>query len=73
MELLRESEWAQRPVEMSSCHLEGPKASLKTRATAKSAFAFDIDGLLVRGGQPIPAAIEAMKVLDGQNQYGVKV
>lgn len=37
------------------------------------AFAFDIDGVLIRGGNPIPEAIEAMKVLNGENQYGVKV
>lgn len=36
-------------------------------------FAFDIDGVLIRGGRPIPEAIEAMKVLNGQNEYGVKV
>lgn len=37
------------------------------------AFAFDIDGVLIRGGQVIPQAVEAMKVLNGENKYGVKV
>jgi len=37
------------------------------------AFAFDIDGVLIRGGRPIPEAIEAMKVLNGENEWGVKV
>ncbi|KAI1408372.1 HAD-superfamily hydrolase [Hypoxylon sp. FL1857] len=37
------------------------------------AFAFDIDGVLVRGGRPIPEAIQAMKVLNGDNKYGIKV
>lgn len=37
------------------------------------AFAFDIDGVLVRGGRPIPEAIEAMKVLNGENEWGMKV
>lgn len=37
------------------------------------AFAFDIDGVLIRGGRPIPEAIEAMRVLNGENEYGVKV
>ena len=41
--------------------------------TDKYAFAFDIDGVLIKGGQVIPEAIEAMKVLNGQNEYGVKV
>lgn len=36
-------------------------------------FAFDIDGVLVRGGKPIPEAIEAMKVLNGENEFGIKV
>lgn len=37
------------------------------------AFAFDIDGVLVRGGRAIPEALEAMKVLNGENQYGIKM
>ncbi|KAI0880678.1 HAD-superfamily hydrolase [Annulohypoxylon maeteangense] len=37
------------------------------------AFAFDIDGVLVRGGRPIPEAIQAMKALNGENEYGIKV
>ncbi|KAI1262666.1 HAD-superfamily hydrolase [Xylariaceae sp. FL1019] len=37
------------------------------------AFAFDIDGVLIRGGRPIPEAIQAMKVLNGDNQYGIKI
>ena len=43
------------------------------RTTDKYAFAFDIDGVLIRGGQVIPEAIEAMKVLNGQNEYRTKV
>lgn len=45
----------------------------ETSVTDKYAFAFDIDGVLIRGGRPIPEAIEAMKVLNGQNEYGIKV
>ncbi|KAI5860808.1 HAD-superfamily hydrolase [Durotheca rogersii] len=37
------------------------------------AFAFDIDGVLVRGGRPIPEAVQAMKVLNGENKYGLKI
>lgn len=37
------------------------------------AFAFDIDGVLVRGGRPIPEAVKAMKVLNGDNEYGIKM
>ena len=41
--------------------------------TDKYAFAFDIDGVLIRGGKPIPEAIEAMRVLNGKNAYGIKI
>lgn len=41
--------------------------------TDKYAFAFDIDGVLIRGGEVIPEAIEAMKVLNGQNEFHTKV
>lgn len=37
------------------------------------AFAFDIDGVLVRGGKPLPDAVAALKILNGQNEYGIKV
>ncbi|OKL62374.1 hypothetical protein UA08_02266 [Talaromyces atroroseus] len=41
--------------------------------TDRYAFAFDIDGVLIRGGRVIPEAIEAMKVLNGENELGMKV
>jgi hypothetical protein len=41
--------------------------------TDKYAFAFDIDGVLIRGGEVMPESIEAMKVLNGQNEHNVKV
>ena len=41
--------------------------------TDKYAFAFDIDGVLIRGGEVIPEAIEALKVLNGQNEFNIKV
>ena len=50
-----------------------PTTPPETNTTDSFAFAFDIDGVLLRGGRPIPEAIEAMKVLNGQNEYGVKV
>lgn len=37
------------------------------------AFAFDIDGVLLKGGHVIPEAIDAMKWLNGENPDGVKV
>lgn len=50
-----------------------PPSPPQTNFTDQYAFAFDIDGVLIRGGKPIPQAVEAMKVLNGQNEYGVKV
>lgn len=45
-----------------------------TRPVADSfVFAFDIDGVLVRGGKPIPEAIKAMQVLNGDNAWGLHV
>ncbi|RKU49476.1 hypothetical protein DL546_007977 [Coniochaeta pulveracea] len=63
----------------------GPSSSLASPVTAPVtpaydpdvaddfAFAFDIDGVLVRGGQAIPEAVEAMKMLNGENEYGIRV
>lgn len=50
-----------------------PSTPPATSVTDRYAFAFDIDGVLVRGGRPIPEAIEAMKVLNGANEYDIKV
>jgi hypothetical protein len=50
-----------------------PSTPPESSATDAFAFAFDIDGVLIRGGKPIPEAIEAIKVLNGQNKYGIKV
>ncbi|KAJ9480894.1 hypothetical protein VN97_g12626 [Penicillium thymicola] len=37
------------------------------------ALAFDIDGVLIKGGEPIPEAVDAMKYINGENPYGIKV
>jgi len=50
-----------------------PPSPSETSVTDQYAYAFDIDGVLIRGGEVIPEAIEAMKVLNGENEYGVKV
>lgn len=50
-----------------------PDTPPDTTTTDSYAYAFDIDGVLIRGGRPIPEAVEAMKVLNGQNEYGIKV
>lgn len=40
---------------------------------ASYAFAFDIDGVIVRGPETIPEAREALKMLNGENKYNIKV
>lgn len=54
--------------------LSGPVTPVPDQDVADDfAFAFDIDGVLVRGGRPIPEAVEAMKVLNGENEYNIRV
>ena len=67
-------------IEMARRHLDGltsaqiaPNLPEKTRITGEYAFAFDIDGVLIKGGKPIPQAVDAMKMLNGQNNHGIKV
>ncbi|CAH2354326.1 hypothetical protein CLIB1423_16S00122 [[Candida] railenensis] len=40
---------------------------------ASYAFCFDIDGVILRGPDTIPEAVEAMKLLNGGNKYNIKV
>lgn len=40
---------------------------------ANYAFAFDIDGVLVRGPNTIPHGVEAIKYLNGDNPYNIQV
>lgn len=41
--------------------------------TDKFAIAFDIDGVLMKGGQPLPASIDAMRYLNGHNPHEMKM
>ena len=66
-------EMARHQLEEYSSPISTPSTPPPTRVTDKYAFAFDIDGVLIRGGKPIPQAIEAMQVLNGKNQYGIKI
>lgn len=67
-------------MELAKHHLDNfssgtstPVSPRATTVTGSYAYAFDIDGVLIRGGEPIPEAIEAMKILNGENDYGIKV
>ncbi|KAK5136547.1 hypothetical protein LTR08_002891 [Meristemomyces frigidus] len=66
-------EMARHDIEDFSSPMSLPETPPETNVTDKYAFAFDIDGVLIRGGRPIPEAIEAMQVLNGKNAYGVKI
>ncbi|RAL64051.1 hypothetical protein DID88_003239 [Monilinia fructigena] len=62
--------------ESSSSSPDSPSSPLtpaEIPTTDSFAFAFDIDGVLIRGGRPIPEAIEAMRMLNGDNEYGVRI
>jgi HAD superfamily hydrolase (TIGR01456 family) len=52
-------------------YLTGPGNTAKPRSPL--AFAFDIDGVLLRGKNPLPAAKEALSILDGNNKLGLKI
>ena len=66
-------EMAKRHLGLCSSGSSTPITPTDTQVTDHYAFAFDIDGVLIRGGDPIPEAVEAMRVLNGQNEYGIKV
>jgi HAD superfamily hydrolase (TIGR01456 family) len=66
-------ELARTGIEEYSASSSESETSLESSVTDKFAFAFDIDGVLIRGGQPAPEAIEAMQVLNGKNKYGIKM
>lgn len=52
-------------------YLTGPGNTAKPRS--RLAFAFDIDGVLLRGKNTLPAAKEALSILDGNNKLGLKI
>ncbi|EED24229.1 phosphatidyl synthase [Talaromyces stipitatus ATCC 10500] len=48
-------------------------AKEKVAAAKNMAFAFDIDGVLAHGNQAILEAREALKMLNGDNELGIKI
>lgn len=66
-------EMASQSLTRTSSRTSAAKLPAQSTVTGTYAFAFDIDGVLIRGGQPVPEAIEALKVLNGGNEYGIKV
>lgn len=59
--------------EEESSQVETPLSPPPVVTSDDFALAFDIDGVFVRGGEAIPEAIEAMKYINGENPYGIKV
>lgn len=49
------------------------RLSINHERIASYAFAFDIDGVLVRGPDTLNPGIEAIKYLEGNNPYNIKV
>ncbi|KAL4821850.1 HAD-like domain-containing protein [Aspergillus spinulosporus] len=45
----------------------------KVAAAKNMAFAFDIDGVLAHGNHPIEEAKQALKMLNGDNELGIKI
>lgn len=49
------------------------KKTIEHERVASYAFAFDIDGVLIRGPETIPQAPKALRMLNGENKYNIKV
>jgi hypothetical protein len=67
-------ERARKSIDETTSNGSTPEVEQPDRSsTDKFAIAFDIDGVLVKGGKPLPASIGAMKYINGGNPYGVKM
>ncbi|CAK9441689.1 uncharacterized protein LODBEIA_P55570 [Lodderomyces beijingensis] len=49
------------------------KSVIDHERVASYAFCFDIDGVILRGPNTIPQAVEAIRMLNGANKYNIKV
>lgn len=49
------------------------KSVIDHERVASYAFCFDIDGVILRGPNTIPEAVEALRMLNGDNKYNIKV
>ncbi|KAL2854913.1 HAD-like domain-containing protein [Aspergillus pseudoustus] len=78
-----EIELAKEHLDYDSSSMEGstsaesppssPPFPAASTTTDQFALAFDIDGVLIKGGESIPGAVEAMKYINGANPHGIKV
>ncbi|KAJ5110828.1 hypothetical protein N7532_001363 [Penicillium argentinense] len=67
-------ERARKSIDETASDGDTPEVEQADRScTDKFAIAFDIDGVLVKGGKPLPASVGAMKYINGDNPYRVKI
>lgn len=59
--------------EDGSPRVASPTSKFTQSITHDFALAFDIDGVLLKGGNAIPAAIDALKYINGENSYGLTI
>lgn len=67
---------AQRPSAISQDILASQVQDMskeKVKRAKNMAFAFDIDGVLAHGNEPIEEAKEVLKILNGDNELGIKI
>lgn len=57
----------------NSVQIREHKKLIDHERVASYAFAFDIDGVLIRGPETIPQAPQALRMLNGENKYNIKV
>ncbi len=62
-----------RPRSRSRSASRMKKSIIDHPRVASYAFAFDIDGVIVRGPETIPEAIQAVNLLNGDNRYKIKI
>ncbi|KAH7912262.1 HAD hydrolase [Hygrophoropsis aurantiaca] len=70
---LRCSSWSQTFSCTTTRHSQRHLHSSSRIRNPPLAFAFDIDGVLIRGGEALPAAKEALSILEGNNTLGLKI
>ena len=67
-------ERARKSIDESASDRATPEAEQPDpSSTDKFAIAFDIDGVLLKGGKALPESIGAMKYINGDNPYGVRM
>ncbi|KAJ6186853.1 hypothetical protein N7519_001761 [Penicillium mononematosum] len=66
-------ERARKSIDETASDRATPEVEPDPSSTDKFAIAFDIDGVLLKGGKALPESIGAMKYINGDNPYGVKI